>query len=66
MRYPDDVQQSNVPFATLDPANIIPVQTRQLCQSLLGQPALGPQFADSLAKKHSRIRATHLMAMVYR
>ena len=28
MRYPDDVQQSNVPFATLDPANIIPVQTR--------------------------------------
>jgi hypothetical protein len=28
MRYPDDVKQSNVPFATLDPANIIPVQTR--------------------------------------
>jgi len=28
MRYPDDVQQSNVPFATLDAADVIPVQTR--------------------------------------
>jgi hypothetical protein len=39
----DDVLQGHVPFAALDPADVIPMQTGALCQFLLG---IAPLVAD--------------------
>jgi len=50
VRQPDDVQQSDVPFAPLDAANVVSMQAGQLRKVLLRQTAVRPQFANSLAK----------------
>ena len=46
----DDVEQSDVAFAALNPPDIVSVQVRQLRESLLRKAALHPQFADALAE----------------
>ena len=46
----DDVEQTNIAFTPLDPADIVAMQARQLRQAFLRKTALRPQFADALPK----------------
>ena len=47
---PDDVEQADVAFATLDSADIIPMQFGEFCQALLRQTTLYSQLAYPSAK----------------
>jgi hypothetical protein len=47
----DNVNQTDVAFASLDSTNIIAMQVRQLRQPLLGEATLLPQFADAFAEE---------------
>ena len=56
----DDVNQTDVTFASFDSADIVSMQVRQLRQPFLGKAALRPQFANASAEEYARIRASHL------
>ena len=47
MRQLDDIEQTDIAFATLDSTDVVAVQIGQLRQMFLRQPALDPQFADA-------------------
>jgi hypothetical protein len=55
-----DVEQSNISFAALDSTDVVPMKIRQLCETLLGQAAFGPQLADAFAELHARVCGSHL------
>jgi hypothetical protein len=57
----DDVEQRNIPFAALDAANVVSVQTSEFGELLLGKSELQPQFADTIAKENSRVTPSHLI-----
>ena len=46
----DDVDQTDVTFASFDSADIVSMQVRQLRQAFLGKAALRPQFANASAE----------------
>jgi hypothetical protein len=46
----DDVDQTDVAFASFDSADIVSMQVRQLRQAFLGEAALRPQFANAPAE----------------
>jgi hypothetical protein len=56
----DDVDQTDVAFASFDSADIVAVQVRQLRQALLGKAAFRPQLANASAEKYARVLASHL------
>jgi hypothetical protein len=55
-----DVDQANVPFAALDPADVIAVQFRQLRELLLRETAFYSQFAEASSESDSGIGVSHL------
>ena len=60
VRQRDNVEQSDVAFATLNATDVVPMKVRQLRQTLLREPTLRPQFADAPAKDNARVRSLHL------
>ena len=46
----DDVEQTYVPFAPFDSADVVSMQVRQLRQALLRKAELRPQFANASAE----------------
>jgi hypothetical protein len=59
-----DIHQADIAFARLDSTDVVSMQFRQFCQPFLGKSALRPQFANAIAKCHTRVRASHLKPMV--
>ena len=55
-----DIEQADIAFAALDSPNIISVQVRQFCETLLRKSALHPQFTDAFAEQYARVWSSHL------
>ncbi len=49
----DDIDQANVPFASLDSADVGPVQISSLCESFLRQSELEPALPHGFSEKDS-------------
>jgi hypothetical protein len=55
----DDVQETDVPFAALDPTDVVPMQLSQFGELLLRQVAFQSQLADALSENDSRVGIRH-------
>ena len=60
MRQLDDVDQTDIAFATFDSAYVVSVEVRQLGQLFLRKTAVCPQLADTSSKQHARVWLSHL------
>jgi hypothetical protein len=55
----DDVQQGDVSLTTLDSADVVPMQVRQLRQLLLRKSALQSKLADAPSEGDSGVGVSH-------
>jgi hypothetical protein len=58
-RQGDDVQECDVTLAALDAAHVVPMETGELRQFLLGKAPFEAQYANSVPKQSASIIGSH-------
>lgn len=64
MRKADNVHEADIPLATLDTANVVSVQTCELCEVLLREPLVDSQSTKMPTEQYTRIGATHSTVII--